>query len=224
MPRAALTTTSYAILGWLDVSPWTTYELAKMMQANLAFFWPRAASRLYEEPKNLVAHGLATLERSHTGKRPRTVYKITDVGRQELRVWQATKSAPPTLDFEALVHLYFGASATPGQLLASLDSVKARADDMFRQGTAIEAAYTGGTHPFPERAPYSRFIFDFLWSFAELLRDWSDRSAAELTAWQDTAPSPDKQARALALMRECIERYELYEATQRAAPWSPTQR
>ena len=41
-----------------------TENFAKMMQANLAFFWPRAASRLYEEPKNLVAHGLATLERS----------------------------------------------------------------------------------------------------------------------------------------------------------------
>jgi hypothetical protein len=39
-----LTTTSYAILGLLAIRPWSTYELARQMQRDLRFVWPRAES------------------------------------------------------------------------------------------------------------------------------------------------------------------------------------
>ena len=54
-----LTTTSYAILGLLAVRPWSTYELAAQMRRNLHYFWPRAESNVYAEPKRLVAGGFA---------------------------------------------------------------------------------------------------------------------------------------------------------------------
>jgi PadR family transcriptional regulator AphA len=68
-----LTTTSYAILGLLAVQPWTTYELAKQMEVSLHNFWPRAERKLYEEPRKLVARGLAEMSRETVGRRPRTV-------------------------------------------------------------------------------------------------------------------------------------------------------
>ena len=46
--QAALTPTSYAILGLLAIKPWTTYELAKQMDRTLNRFWPRARSKLYD--------------------------------------------------------------------------------------------------------------------------------------------------------------------------------
>jgi PadR family transcriptional regulator AphA len=208
MEKWNLTTTSYALLGWLDVKPWTTYELARQMRANLSYFWPRAESRLYEEPKNLVAHGLARQERSMVGRRQRTVYSITDEGRSALRAWQATPSARPVLEFETLVHLYFGATATPQQMAASLQAAADMARDMFEQGAAVGRAYLDGSYPFPERAQFSRFIYDFLWSFAELLRDWSERSRAELALWQDTEFDEAKRGRALELIRECLDRWQ----------------
>ena len=80
----ALTPTSYAILGLLAVKPWTTYELAQQMDRALGRFWPRAESKLYEEPKKLVAHGLARASSETVGKRRRTVYTITAKGRRAL--------------------------------------------------------------------------------------------------------------------------------------------
>jgi DNA-binding PadR family transcriptional regulator len=65
-----LTTTSYAILGLLAIKPWTTYELAKQMEGSLRNFWPRAERKLYEEPRKLVAHQLATVQHGTVGKRP----------------------------------------------------------------------------------------------------------------------------------------------------------
>ena len=58
MSSRQLTTTSYAILGLLAVKPWATYDLAKQLQRSLHFFWPRAESNLYAEPKRLVEAGL----------------------------------------------------------------------------------------------------------------------------------------------------------------------
>src|SRR5687768_7758504 len=82
-----LTPTSYAMLGLLAVQPWTTYELAKQMDHTLSRFWPRAKSKLYEEPKKLVAQGLAKATDDAVGRRPRTIYAITPKGRRALAAW-----------------------------------------------------------------------------------------------------------------------------------------
>ena len=105
---AALTPTSYAILGLLAIQPWTTYELTRQMDRAVGQFWPRAESRLYEEPKKLVAHGLAAAEREHVGQRPRTVYSITPEGRERLATWVAQPAqSPPELHVEAMIKVFF---------------------------------------------------------------------------------------------------------------------
>ena len=80
----ALTTTTYAILGQLAWGEATTYELVKAMGRNLRFVWPRAESRIYAEAKRLVDAGLVSARKERTGRRPRTVYAITDEGRAAL--------------------------------------------------------------------------------------------------------------------------------------------
>src|SRR4029077_18661350 len=68
MFRRQLSPTSFAILGLLSIQPFTTYELAQQMDRTVSWFWPRAASMIYEEPKKLVAEGLATSQITFTGK------------------------------------------------------------------------------------------------------------------------------------------------------------
>src|SRR4249920_809741 len=115
-----LTTTSYAILGLLRLRSWTSYELAKQVQRSLGWFWPRAERKLYDEPKRLVAAGLATSVNEMTGARPRTVYTISDDGRAALRRWLGEPAAPPTLEFEGLVKVFFSDGGSLEQLRATL--------------------------------------------------------------------------------------------------------
>src|SRR5689334_14194107 len=82
-----LTTTSFAILGLLSVRPWSAYELTGQMKRGLQYTWPRTETRIYQEPKNLVAHRLATARLEANGKRRRTVYSITSTGRRALARW-----------------------------------------------------------------------------------------------------------------------------------------
>src|ERR1700754_2429717 len=107
MPGNQLTSTSFAILGLLSIQPFTTYELAQQMDRTLSWFWPRAASMIYEEPKKLVSRGLATSQIAFTGKRRSTVYEITDAGRAAVRDWLDTPAEGMRLEFEAMLKVAF---------------------------------------------------------------------------------------------------------------------
>lgn len=95
-----LTTTTYGVLGLLAVRPHSTYELAKAMDRSVGRAWPRAQSKLFEEPKKLVLHGYATSHEDFVGRRPRTVYTITRSGRRALAAWLADPGDGPALEFE----------------------------------------------------------------------------------------------------------------------------
>jgi DNA-binding PadR family transcriptional regulator len=200
---AELTTTSYTILGWLAVRSWSSYELAKQIRLNLRFFWPRAESQLYQEPRRLVELKLVTAERSYVGKRPRTVYTITPAGREVLATWIAEPSGPPQLWFDGLVRIFFGNFGTPDALLGALAPARERADEIQAAGTVVARQYLNNEAPFPQRVHMSGIVFDFLWDFAELLRDWADRASEEIGTWDDTDPT-GKEERAREIFRRAL--------------------
>src|SRR3954469_18217402 len=90
-----MTTTSYAILGLLAVRPWTTHELVQQVDRSLRRFWPRAQSKLYEEPKKVVSHGSAPAADDPVGQRRRARYTITAKGRRALAAWLREPGAGP---------------------------------------------------------------------------------------------------------------------------------
>ena len=132
----AMTTTSYAILGLLAVRPWTTHELVQQVDRSLRRIWPRAQSKLYEEPKKLVAHGFATASDDSVGRRRRTRYTITAKGRRALAAWVAQPGEGPTLAFEQLVKIHFADSGTKADVIANLDAA-------IEKANALPDSYVG---------------------------------------------------------------------------------
>jgi PadR family transcriptional regulator, regulatory protein AphA len=181
-----LTTTSYAILGLLAIKPWTTYELAQQMDRALGLFWPRTRSKLYEEPKKLVARGLARASSERTGKRPRTVYTITPKGRRALAAWvPAGTEAGPTLEFEQLVRLFFAEHATREDLLATFDGVYEWLEAQARLGIEITGEYLAGRGAFPERLPWLLLVGRFLDQFERAVEEWADWAVGVVEQWPD---------------------------------------
>jgi PadR family transcriptional regulator, regulatory protein AphA len=140
-------TTSYALLGLLNLRDWTTYELAQQVRRSLNWFWPRAERKLYDEPKRLVAEGLATASREHTGQRARTVYRVTDAGRAALRAWLDEPPAPRTHEFEGMVKVFFADAGSRAQLLTTLERVEEEAAGRL----ATLAGFAAGDVLFPHR-------------------------------------------------------------------------
>jgi len=189
----ALNTTSYAMLGMLAVRSWTTYELAKQMGRGLGRLWPRARSNLFNEPKKLVAHGLAVAAEEHTGRRARTVYTITAAGRDALRAWLATPGQGPVLEFELMLKIFFADHGSRADALASVEHVRSWARERKAENTAIARGYVAGTGPFPERAAVLALTGRFLTDFDDMVGAWADWAHTVIADWPDdpAAAKPD---------------------------------
>ena len=144
------------------------------MDRTLNRFWPRARSKLYEEPKKLVAQGLAEATAGAHGRRPRTVYSITPAGRRALAAWLAAGQRRPGLRVRAhpqgLLRRERVDRRRPGHPRPAA-GVGARADGAQHRG---RLELSGGQRAVPGAAgaPWSltgRFLDDYL----EMIDRWA---------------------------------------------------
>jgi PadR family transcriptional regulator AphA len=184
--RKPLTTTSHAVLGLLALRPWTTYELAKQVQRSLGWFWPRAERKLYDEPKRLVEAGFATARDERTGNRPRTVYAITPAGRKALRQWLGEPSAPPTLELEAMVRVFFADGGTLAQLQATLRQVASEAEERTAELRSMIASSEDESYEFGARLPINALALRFQLDHEALLATWARWADEETAGWRST--------------------------------------
>jgi PadR family transcriptional regulator AphA len=221
----ALTATSYAILGLLAVKPWTTYELAKQMDLTVNRFWPRARSKLYEEPKKLVVLGLAEAATGSVGRRPRTVYSITPAGRRALATWLAADSAEPILESEHVLKVFYAENGSTDDVRATLRQLRAWVHELTVVNVRVGSSYVAEEGPYPGRLPNlvltSRFIDDYL----EMLDRWARWAGEVVDTWPPepgrAAPDLDELAGTVRQARARAQRWEA-EASSSDGATAPT--
>ena len=188
-----LTTTSYAILGLLDLRDWTAYDLAQQAGRSLAYAWPVSESQLYAEPKRLAEEGLLTISRAAAGPtRSRQVYAITPPGRQALRDWLGEKPAPPRIQAEVMLRCLFATSANKAALASAIESTRQDVLDSYLGSIGFVEAYLDGDNPFPERLhanlPWMALVRDLHMT----MLDWADRTLEQIDGWTDTINGPPR--------------------------------
>ena len=194
-----LTTTSYAVLAQLALRPWSTYELARQRVRYFRYVWPRAESAIYREVKRLAAKGLAMAKREYVGKRPRTVYSITEAGRETLREWLGTPVSPFAMDFEAMIRLFIAPLGTKEQIVATLEQVRSDAQDMLHFGGAVRQEFLEGRAALQDQVYIRALAVDFFVSLLHTVDGWAERTLAEIEGWEDLSPN-GKNERGLDLM------------------------
>jgi PadR family transcriptional regulator AphA len=200
MSNRPLTTTSYAILGLLAIRSRSTYELAQLMTRSMHFFWPRAESNVYAEPKRLVEAGMATAEVVWNGDRKRTLYAITDDGRDAFRRWLAEEPGPQRLESEAAVRLLFGNLGTKDDLHAAIRRVAADAQEWVTQLCDLGDQYARGEGPFPERIHVNALLITLMVEQARTTLRWATWATEAVERWDDTA-TPNVEWATAALRR-----------------------
>jgi DNA-binding PadR family transcriptional regulator len=194
---AKISTTGYSILAMLTRGPVSTYELAQRMKLSfLRAIWPRADSRIYEEPKRLVSEGLAssTSEPSEGG-RPRTVYRLTRKGRAALLKWVREPNARFRYRSEALLKVGFAHLGSREDLRRNIADLRAEALEDARIYLEVAEQAIATASPASDRAHLAALVDEFIleiiearlhWArFAEeFSRTWSEPSGNEATAEQ----------------------------------------
>jgi PadR family transcriptional regulator, regulatory protein AphA len=181
----SMTTTSYAILGLLAVKPWTTHELVQQVDRSLRRMWPRARSKLYEEPKKLVAHGYARATDDSVGGRRRTRYTITAKGRRALAAWLQEPGDGPVLEFEQLLKISFADSGSKADIVANLAATRAWVLEQNEENLATAHAYLEGSSAFPERAALNQLGGRFLTDFYVMVAHWVEWASRLVDDWPD---------------------------------------
>jgi len=160
------------------------------MQRSIRWFWQRAERKLYDEPKLLVDRGYAVAEPGATGKRPRTVYRITPQGRVALQRWLDTEASAPVFEVESLLRVFFAECGTADQLRTTIDRIarQAEADRLALQRTA-ETRSTDD--PMVERRePVNALSIRLVGDLHETIGNWATWAAEITRDWESTIDPP----------------------------------
>lgn len=180
-----MTTTSYAVLGLLAIRSWTTHELVMQVERSLRRVWPRAQSKLYEEPKKLVDLGFARAAEEWVGKRRRTRYTITARGRRALAKWLEEPGDGPVLEFEQLLKIHFADSGTKDNVLATLAATLEWVQEQNEENLATGRAYLAGEGAFPQRAALNLLGGRFLTDYYAMVARWAEWAVDIVEDWPD---------------------------------------
>lgn len=192
-----LTTTSYAVLVQVAVRPWSSYELAQQRVRYFRYVWPRAESAIYREAKRLAGMGLIEGEKEYTGKRARTVYSITEPGREALRQWLGSPVAPFSMDFEAMLRVFVAPLGTKDDLIETLEQVRVDAQEMLAFAGEVKQEFLDGINVTQDQAHIRALAVDFFVSLLITVRDWAERTLSDVDGWDDLNASEDKYRRGL---------------------------
>lgn len=108
------------ILGLISIRPLSGYDLKRVFDNSLSFFWSAKQSQIYRELSKLSDEGYVTYEVEHQEGRPeKKVYMITPSGEEALRSW--LNNFPDTTCTSAkdefLLRIYFGSKISKDELI-----------------------------------------------------------------------------------------------------------
>jgi DNA-binding PadR family transcriptional regulator len=188
MSSPELSLFSYEILGLVGRDGAAPHDLLRMARRGRILDWA-GESQYYVEPKRLAKLGYLEARKEKGKTRPRTVYSLTDKGREALAEWAKTPVSFTPLKSEPLLRLLIadlvGEEVTRESLATLRDDL---ADLEKRLDESAEAA-----EALPHRAKYLLLVNDFLRRLVELHSDLVDEVERELRPQgkpRDKAPSP----------------------------------
>ncbi len=166
----------YAILGFLNYSPMSGYDLKKVFDGSVRHFWPADQSQIYRTLARLAEQGLVEQEVFRGVDRPdRKVYQITPAGRQALRAWLLSPLPSQEVRIAALIQVFFAGQLTDEQVLALFERLAADARAVLAVFDQFPQAGAGD----PVAPPRERF-------FWQLTLDYGMMSTRADLAWLES--------------------------------------
>jgi PadR family transcriptional regulator AphA len=145
-----LTATEAALLGLLRHGEMSGYDLRKLVERSVGYYWTPAKTQIYSSLPRLVESGLATKRTVRQTERPdKHLYAITEAGREAVSDWIHT--APLDAGLGRNVLLLKLALADESHIASLLEQVRARqleAEQLRDELIALDGAGGEGDPPF----------------------------------------------------------------------------
>jgi DNA-binding PadR family transcriptional regulator len=170
MARSELTMFSYEVMGLVGEGGAGPHDLLRMARRGRVLDWA-GESQYYVEPKRLAKLGYLEAHQEPGRTRPRTVYGLTEKGREALREYAGTPVTLTPLKSEPLLRLLIADLVGDESTKAAFAALRGDLEDVRRriaEGRATAAAL-------PHRTRYLDLVSDFLERFTDLHEELADR-------------------------------------------------
>jgi len=178
-----LSPTAYVILGMLSFGPKSGYEIKGLVDKSTRFFWAASYGQIYPELKRLSEAGLANATDSPQGERRRTVYELTDEGRDALHAWLAEPPQVFEMRHEGMLKLFFAGELDPPEQVRMVRALGAQHAAKLGALREIEPHAAEA----PDSFPY--LVLRYGIAFNEGAVEWCEREAERLESRLATAGS-----------------------------------
>lgn len=175
----------YGLLGLLNYSDMTGYELARAFKDSLSYFWQAQTSQIYRELNKMEEQAFLTSRiEVQTDKPNKRIYSITESGKDQLRIWLDSKlpdELMPTRS-EVLMRVFFSSGKSTAENIASFRHIRDVYQEHLKQLDAVngiidgyrEYANTG------KDALYWELTADFGRAYSKMCIEWAEKCIERL--------------------------------------------
>ena len=176
MSRSELSLFSYEIMGLVGHGGAGPHDLLRMARRGRILAWA-GESQYYVEPKRLAKLGYLESHAEPGRTRPRTVYTLTEKGREAVREWAETPVRFPRLQHEALVRLLAADMVDEQITRRSIDTLREDIADLAARLDVAEAM----ADTLPHRRKYLMLGHNLARRMLEVHLEWLDEVDRELS-------------------------------------------
>lgn len=134
----------HGILGLLSYGSMTGYELMKVFNDSLSFFWSAQTSQIYRELDTIEKKGWVESEAVIQHDKPnKKVFTITELGKEALIAWLDDHSVKKQMKFrdDLTMRVFFSSKADRGLLIDELKQYKGMNESFMAGLTAAKHKY-----------------------------------------------------------------------------------
>jgi PadR family transcriptional regulator AphA len=182
-----LSATAYVILGFLDASPRTGYEIKQIVDRSTRFFWAASYGQIYPELRRLEEAGLIRGTDRPRGGRSRKEYRLTATGRRELQTWLRRPPEVMETRDEGLLKLFFSGSL-PEAAPKALEAKRRLHAEKLARLREIEPAVA------EHATPYQYMTLRFGIALSEFCVRWCEEALEGLASEEETSKRKQRRS------------------------------
>lgn len=108
----------YAMLGFLQYKPISGYDMKKLIDTSIGYFWSADQSQIYRTLGKLTEEGLVEVEIVIQYSKPNSkIYHITDKGKEEFLNWLSSPAPMVLPRIPWLIQVFFAAQLPDDEII-----------------------------------------------------------------------------------------------------------
>jgi len=172
---------AHAILVSLEECPQSGYDLAKKFDGSVGFFWKATHQQIYRELTKLEELAwLIPQTIAQVGRPDKKLYSLTDLGRENLKIWIAQPCEVSPNKEELLVKIYAGHLVSPKILEKEISRHQQLHQETLAIYQEIERQMHCGSQYLPETLKYTYLTLRIGIKFEIAWIEWCEEAIAAI--------------------------------------------